>query len=405
MSVSPRKRLNAFPEVVIYTKPKSPSKISAANAAREKAAKEEAEFNGLTRIEQIRLRARRKAEEEDRERQQAESRLKRRQRTVEPGSSDDVDDEEEDVDELPDLDLKRVTRQSTIKSSPGEIKSYGSEFEGPLSSLTTTTTDEISSSLSLPHSQNGPSTLQRSRRTTARVEPYIFRPSLDPVSERRQKLRDAKESAAVQANVIKREDFKKSPYEGKSDAMEKVLRDHRREQKRGIDMGGLYKTVEMAKDINEMISKQKQQEDKAVGRSESGDTSDDDTSVASSSRSDSPLSTPKDDRTLLFQQSLTDEQKELQKRSLLEENAEEEDSKEGSSMFDILMKDKELANRKRQVGQGVDIGNSERQFWKQERVPMERVIFPSIVSDDTVYKMLRDASSKSAGSGRYRSRY
>jgi hypothetical protein len=387
MSVSPRKRLNAFPEVVIYTKPKSPSK----KAAREKAAKEEAEFTGLTRIEQIRLRARRKAEEEDRQRQEAESRPRRRQRTVELEDDDDDDDE---LDELPELDLKRVTRRSTaIKSSPDQPpgKSYGSEFEGPLSSLTAST-DDISSSLSLPHSQNGPSTSQRSRRTTARVEPYIFRPSLDPVSERRQKLKEAKESAAVQANVIKREDFKKSAYEGKSDAIEKVLRDHRREQRKGLDVDGLYRTIELAKDVNELIIRQ--QEEEEMKGTESEDDSDDDTSVASSSRSDSPLPTPKDDRTLLFQQSLTEEQTEMQKRSLLEENAEEDDSKEGSAMFDILLKDKELANRKRQVGQGVDVGLLERQFWKKERMPMEKVVFPNIASDDALYSMLRDASSE-----------
>lgn len=397
--MSPRKRSGGYPEVVIYTN--SPrSKTQAASLARERAAQEEALYAGLTRIEQIRLRARKKAEQEDRERQEAESRPSRRQRTVE---YDDDDDDDDELEQLPELDIKKSTRRAIttpLPSSPSAVPaSYDSDFDGPLSSLTASTTEHVSSSLSLPsRSQEGPAArVQRSRRTTARVEPYVFRPSLDPISERRRKLKEAQQSAAVQANVIKREDFKKSAYDGKSDAIDKVLRDHRREQRKGLDVDGLYATIKMAKGLSGLM------DDQAADLGEEGDqddcgsgSGDDDTSSASSSRSRSPSAAPKNGRqSVRYEKALTAEEIENERRSFIAMTGEDDDSIEGTEMFNILLKDKEAASKKTQVGQGEDVGMKERAFWKLEKVPLPEVVFPKLPCDHAIYEMLRDASGES----------
>jgi hypothetical protein len=401
MSVSPRKRSNGYPEVVIYTN--SPRSLSKSGAlAREKAAQEEALYAGLTRIEQIRLRARRKAEQEDRERKDAENRPSRRQSSAEhDDEEEDDDDDDDELDELPELDIKRTTRRAatrSLTSSPPALpRSYDSEFDGPLSSLTASTTEHLSSSLSLPsRSQEGTAaTVQRSRRTTARVEPYVFRPSLDPPSERRQKLKKAQGSAAVQANVIKKEDFKKSANYGKSDAIDKVLRDHRREQRKGLDVDGLYATINMAKGLSGLMDEDEEQDEESGDGDCKSDSEDDDTSTASSSRSRSPSAAPTNVRqSVRFKEARTAEEIESERRSFIAMTGEDNDSIEGTEMFNILLRDKEAAITKTQRGQGKDVGKKDMTFWKEERVVLPKAAFPRLTCEHAIYSMLRDASGE-----------
>jgi hypothetical protein len=157
MAASPKKRNGSrqIPEVVIYSDRKSCFKRSNSfkSPSKEKQKEvEDDEFVGLSRIEQIRLRARRKAEEEDRVKQEEEHNPKRRKSYL------DDDDSDDDDDDLPDLDDRKLLNatpkiSSSLSSAPSHsqqsTRNSGGTYDAPSSSLTPDESPSPSKSLDL----------------------------------------------------------------------------------------------------------------------------------------------------------------------------------------------------------------------------------------------------------------
>lgn len=415
------------PEVVICVPSKrhksGPSAAAAATAngqAKEVEAEDSA-FLGLSRIEQIRLQARRKAELEEEERE-AKKEYSSGSRVIRKSTTtvlmNDVDQErledDDSDDDLPDLASIKIPPFSHISTSSlshrsinsSNINHNSSQYGAPSSSISTST-GEVSSFISLPWSENysnnssansSGTTIKRARRSTARVEPYVFRPSLDPISERRKKLQEVKNSAAVQARLVKTEDFK---HNNRSDAIEKVLREHKREQRKGLDVIGLHNTIEMVRDINQMLDEEDRiQTFTDADEDQIQEKADLDTSSASSFSS-SPPSSPHLDANeveqVRFGRLANEEEIRKQKLSFVALTGDEEDDADGQEALNILLKDKENAKRRRRVGEVEDRGLKERSFWREGKRKREKAVFPDSISNIVIYTTLRDAFGESVG--------
>ncbi|UZJ53011.1 hypothetical protein CBS101457_002331 [Exobasidium rhododendri] len=381
MSVSPSKpkRRGQDPEVIIDCNRRSLMKRSRSSKSPPKVSLEAVDiYAGLSRIEQIRLRAKLKAEEEERREQAQEEEKRSSRRSGSRNLLVDADDnDDDDDDELPSICTSTSRISSSLSSAPRKSsQSVDRDF------LPSSSYDREGSSHTEPDDSPPTAFTQRSRRKAARLEPYIFRPSLDPLSERRQKLEIAKESAAVQAKLMKREDFKLSNHPGRSDIIERILREQRRERKKGLDIEGLDATIRLMQETSSLIK----EADKRIESSraivegsrvvktdaEDDDASSDDASTSSSSDLEHrrPVLTGGKGVNVSGARLETDKERDEQMLAVLlgDDSADEEF---GQEAFDILVKDKTDTKRNK-MGELEDAGLEERSFWVKGKVPRAR---------------------------------
>jgi len=417
MSLSTRKKGESqIPEVVIEVNQRSSTKRSSAikdpiKAVQQKELDIDQAFAGLSRLEQIKLRARKNAEEEDRKNnEEEESRLKRKTYGSDEGDDEeDDDDDDDDDDELPSLDVGRNPRSdpvaisSPLSSAPAlsqRSNTLPSDSQsGPSSSIPRYESCSPTSSPNEDRYGSPPTdSRRRSRRKVARSEPYIFRPSFDPLSERRRKLQLAKESAAVQARLMKREDFKS--HDERNDPIEKILREQRRERKKGLDREGLDATIRIMTETDRLIEEadrkalESRREQAEMNNEEDSDVMSDDDSSLSSSDSEGPslnLAVGGGDRHVRFSGTLPHEEKEREQRKLevlIGDDFMEEAN--GQEAFEILRKDRDDSKRST-LREAHDVGLEERKFWKNGKGPTAIISFPIVNTSSAVYDMLREA--------------
>lgn len=396
MSPSPAKKGAArIPEVVVYTasSASSPARrqngisLSRAGSSRDAAEglgrSDPDELAGLSRIEQIKLRARRRAEEDDRARETTRSRTAL-------GGDNDVDDDKDDDDDDALPELARPCPSSSLSSAPTPSPSNRSTHLSSDSDYAIFPWNESPAS----PSENGgeatpPAGKQRSRRKTARLEPYIFRPSLDPVSDRRRRLQLAKESAAVQAKLMKTEDFKKSAYHWKGDPLDRVLREQRRDRRKGVDEEGLQATIRILEESRQRLEEEGLEVQMEIDCHDDGEvSSEDDTSAPSSlqSAASSPLIEQRRMSVVPPEEKID---RERRRRAIFVND--EGESEQGEEAFDILIKDRDNADRRRQVGETKDIGLEERRFWSEGKIHNTSLLLPDLQAEGSVYSLIREA--------------
>lgn len=95
-------------------------------------------------------------------------------------------------------------------------------------------------------SQFQPMANDRPYRRTAHKGPYSYKLSLQRPSQTRQALLDAKHSAAVKMNIIKREDYKLSSHTTHHDMLDQMLQEQRKINKAGISSSALQQAIKLS---------------------------------------------------------------------------------------------------------------------------------------------------------------